>query len=90
MTQPYDNTNVHSGDSILEDVYVYGKFNYDFSGDSPTFDNVHIKNNLFVGGLSTHVGVATFLDDVFIDGDLFVGGKFEIEYLDVTLAFVNC
>ena len=82
--QPYGSNNVNDGDSIFEDVYVYGKFNYDFSGDSPTFDNVHIKNNLFVGGLSTHVGVATFLDDVFIDGDLFVGGKFEIEYLDVT------
>ena len=53
MTQPYDNTNVHSGDSILEDVYVYGKFNYDFSGDSPIFDNVYIKNNLYVGGIST-------------------------------------
>jgi len=84
MTQPYGSNNVNDGDSIFEDVYVYGKFNYDFTGDSPTFDNVHIKNNLFVGGLSTHVGVATFLDDVFIDGDLFVGGRFEIEYLDVT------
>ena len=82
--QPYGSNNVNDGDSIFEDVFVYGKFNYDFSGDSPTFDNVHIKNNLFVGGLSTHVGVATFLDDVFIDGDLFVGGRFEIEYLDVT------
>ena len=84
MTQPYDNSNVHTGDSILEDVFVYGQFNYDFSGDSPTFNNVHIKNDLFVGGLSTHVGVATFQDDVFIDGDLFVGGNFKIEYLDVT------
>ena len=84
MAQPYDNTNVHSGDSILEDVYVYGKFNYDFSGDSPTFDNVHINNDLFVGGISTFVGVATFKDDVWIDKDLYVGGKLQIEYLDVT------
>ena len=64
MTQPYDNTNVNSGDSIFQDVYVYGKFNYDFSGDSPSFDNVHIKNNLFVGGISTFVGVATFKDSL--------------------------
>ena len=83
MTQPYGSNNVNDGDSIFEDVYVYGKFNYDFSGDSPTFDNVYIKNNLYVGGLSTHVGVATFKDDVFIDGDLSVLGEFDIEYLNV-------
>jgi len=81
--QPYGSNNVNDGDSIFEDVFVYGKFNYDFSGDSPIFDNVYIKNNLYVGGLSTHVGVATFQDDVFIDGDLSVLGKFDIEYLNV-------
>ena len=83
MTQPYGSNNVNDGDSIFEDVYVYGKFNYDFSGDSPIFDDVYIKNNLYVGGLSTHVGVATFKDDVFIDGDLYVGGKFDVDYLTV-------
>ena len=87
MTQPYDSTNVNSGDSIFEDVFVYGKFNYDFSGDSPIFDNVYIKNNLYVGGLSTHVGVATFKDDVFIDGDLSVLGEFNVDYLTVFQRF---
>jgi hypothetical protein len=87
MTQPYDNTNVNSGDSIFQDVFVYGKFNYDFSGDSPIFDNVYIKNNLYVGGLSTHVGVATFKDDVFIDGDLSVLGEFNVDYLTVFQRF---
>ena len=87
MTQPYDNTNVNSGDSIFQDVYVYGKFNYDFSGDSPIFDDVYIKNNLYVGGLSTHVGVATFKDDVFIDGDLSVLGEFNVDYLTVFQRF---
>ena len=84
MAQPYGINNVNDGDSIFEDVYVYGKFEYDFSGDSPTFDNVHINNDLFVGGISTFVGVATFKDDVWIDEDLYVGGKLQIEYLDVT------
>ena len=78
MTFPYNTNNVHDSDSIFEDVFVYGKFNYDFTGDS-----LDVKD-LFVSGLSTFVGVATFKDDVFIDGDLFVGGKFGIEYLDVT------
>ena len=81
--QPYGSNNVNDGDSIFEDVYVYGKFNYDFSGDSPIFDDVYIKNNLYVGGLSTHVGVATFKDDVFIDGDLSVLGEFSVDYLTV-------
>ena len=87
MTQPYDNTNVHSGDSILEDVYVYGKFNYDFSGDSPIFDNVYIKNNLYVGGISTFVGITTFKDDVFIDGDLSITGLLDINFLTVNKRF---
>ena len=87
MTQPYGSNNVNDGDSIFEDVYVYGKFNYDFSGDSPIFDNVYIKNNLYVGGLSTHVGVATFKDDVFIDGDLSVLGEFNVDYLTVFQRF---
>ena len=77
MTFPYGTGNVHDSDSIFEDVFVYGKFNYDFSGDG-----LSIKD-LFVSGLSTFVGVATFKDDVFIDGDLSVGGDFDIEYLNV-------
>ena len=77
MTFPYNTNNVHDSDSIFEDVFVYGKFNYDFTSDS-----LDIKD-LFVSGLSTFVGVATFKDDVFIDGDLSVGGEFDIEYLNV-------
>ena len=77
MTFPYSTGNVHDSDSIFEDVFVYGKFNYDFTGDS-----LDVKD-LFVSGLSTFVGVATFRDDVFIDGDLSVGGDFDIEYLNV-------
>ena len=77
MTFPYNTNNVHDSDSIFEDVFVYGKFNYDFTGDS-----LDVKD-LFVSGLSTFIGVATFKDDVFIDGDLSVGGEFDIEYLNV-------
>ena len=70
MTQPYDTTNVNDGDSIFEDAYVYGKLYYNFDEDDITFRNVHIRENLFVGGISTFVGVATFKDDIFVDGRL--------------------
>ena len=80
MTQSYDNQNAWSGDSIFEDVYVYGKFNYDFSGDNLTFKNVHIKENLFVGGISTFVGQANFLTTVFIE-------ELDVNFLDVKYRF---
>ena len=51
MTQPYDTTNVNDGDSIFEDAYIYGKLYYNFDLDDVTFRNVHIKENLFVGGI---------------------------------------
>jgi len=70
MTQPYDTTNVNDGDSIFEDAYIYGKLYYNFDLDDVTFRNIHIKENLFVGGISTFVGVATFKDDIFVDGRL--------------------
>ena len=70
MTFPYSTGNVHDSDSIFEDVFVYGKFNYKFDDDNLTFKNVHIKENLFVGGISTFIGTSLFKDDVFIEGRL--------------------
>ena len=62
-----DNRNTNTSDSIFNDVYIYGKLYYDFDLDDVTFRNVEIKENLFVGGISTFVGIATFKDEVFID-----------------------
>ena len=35
----YGNQNTWSGDSIFEDVYIYGKLNYDFRGDADFRDS---------------------------------------------------
>ena len=75
MTFPYSTNNVHDSDSIFEDVYIYGKFNYDFSGDNLEFEN------LFVSGVSTFIGTALFDDDVFINGRL------NLDYLTVRQDF---
>ena len=61
MTFPYSTNNVHDSDSIFEDVYVYGKFNYDFKGD-----NLNVKD-LFVSGVSTFIGTALFKDEIFLE-----------------------
>ena len=81
MTFPYGTGNVHDSDSIFEDVFVYGKFNYKFDDDNLTFKNVHITENLFVGGISTFIGTALFKDDVFIEG------KLDIDFLTVRKDF---
>ena len=76
-----DNSNVNSTDSIFNDVYIYGRLYYDFDLDDVTFRNVEIKENLLVGGISTFVGIATFKDDVFIDGRL------DLDFLTVSTDF---
>ena len=68
MTQNYGNQNAHDGDSIFEDVYIYGKLNYDFGGDS-AFRDLEV-DTLKVLKNSDFLGVATFRDDVFIEGTL--------------------
>ncbi len=75
MTQSYGNQNTHSGDSIFEDVYIYGKLYYDFQGDA-SFRDLEV-DTLKVLGNSWFGGIATFKDDVFIEGEL------DTEYLTV-------
>ena len=75
MTQSYGNQNTHSGDSIFEDVYIYGNLYYDFEGDA-SFRDLEV-DTLKVLGNSWFGGIATFKDDVFIEGEL------DTEYLTV-------
>ncbi len=64
------NQNTHSGDSIFEDVYVYGQLHYDFTGDDLSLpDNITVRN-LTVLENSWFGGISTFKDDVFIEGKL--------------------
>ena len=66
--QPYGNQNTHSGDSIFENVYIYGDLNYDWKGDA-NFRNLEV-DTLTVLSNSWFGGIATFMDDVFIEGEL--------------------
>jgi len=50
-----------TGDSGFENVYVYGKFNYDFSGE-----NLNVKS-LNVSGISSFTSDVTFTGDITLD-----------------------
>jgi len=50
-----------TGDSGFENVYVYGKFNYDFSGE-----NLNVKS-LNVTGISSFTSDVTFTGDITLD-----------------------
>ena len=81
MTQNYGNQNTHSGDSIFEDVYIYGKLNYDFRGDAD-FRDLEV-DSLKVLGNSWFGGIATFKDNVFIEKELFTEYLTVVQRLDV-------
>ena len=51
-----------NGDSVFENVYIYGDLIYDF-------ESLQVKD-LTVDRYSWHGGIATFKDDVFIEGTL--------------------
>jgi len=68
-----------SGNSVFENVYIYGDLFYEF--DTHTFENITIENDLSVGGTSFFRGEATFADDVNIYGEL------SVDYLTVPKRF---
>ena len=77
------NQNSHTGDSVFENVYIYGKFNYDFTGaDISLPDNITVKN-LTVLEYSWFGGIATFKDDVYIEAKLDVFELLVRDRLDV-------
>ena len=67
------------GNSVFENVYIYGELEYEFKDHS--FSSIEIDNDLSVGGTSFYKGEATFGDDVTIYGDL------SIDYLTVPKRF---
>tara|TARA_B100000927_G_scaffold58835_1_gene45678 strand:- start:2075 stop:4843 length:2769 start_codon:yes stop_codon:yes gene_type:complete len=70
--QVFNNKSTFTKDvEFLKDVYIYGKLYYDFSGDDVSFNSVNTKN-LYVSGISTFIGDATFLSlDVGVGGTVF-------------------
>ena len=85
MTQNYGNQNAHDGDSIFENVFIYGKLHYDFDGDTGIFKNLEV-DTLKVLKNSEFIGVATFRDDVFIEGKLDTEFALVRQRLDVGVA----
>ena len=74
MTQ-LSNQNTWAGQSIFEDVYIYGTLHYDFKGDA-AFRNLEL-DTLKVLGNSEFLGLTTFYGDVDIKANL------NTEYLTV-------
>jgi len=79
------NQNTHSGDSVFNDVYIYGNLDYDFTGDTLDLDEVR-TNYLTVYRNSWFGGIVTFTDDVFIEGDLDLRYLLVRDRLDVGVA----
>ena len=55
------NQNINTGDSVFNDVYIYGKLDYDFSGDNIATNDLDVLGNLTVSGIST------FKNDVYFE-----------------------
>ena len=55
------NQNINTGDSVFNDVYIYGKLDYDFSGDNIATNDLDVLGNLTVSG------IATFKNDVYFE-----------------------
>jgi len=57
------------GTTLIQDLYIYGSFNYDITGDGSkwTFQDVDIQGNLEVSGISSFFGPVNFYDSVNFD-----------------------
>ena len=71
------------GDSGIENLYVYGKFNYDFKGDDITVKSINVReNSIFTGDISLDeitcrnanvTGIATVGTGLYLNGKLHDG-----------------
>ena len=61
-----DNSNTVNGQSVFENVFIYGKLEYDFSETSVSFKDLNVPGWISVGS------TATFSSDVTISSDLTV------------------
>ena len=76
-------SNFESGDSSFQDLYVYGKLNYNFNNDDITFKSINVSENAtFTGDISLDeitcrnanvTGVATVTSALYINGKLHDG-----------------
>ena len=78
-----DLSNFETGDSSFQDLYVYGKLNYNFNNDDITFKSINVSENAtFTGDISLDeitcrnanvTGVATVTSALYINGKLHDG-----------------
>ena len=78
-----DLSNFETGDSAFQDLYVYGKLNYNFNNDDITFKSINVNENAtFTGDISLDeitcrnanvTGIATVGTGLYLNGKLYDG-----------------
>ncbi len=76
-------SNFETGDSSFQDLYVYGKLNYNFNNDDITFKSINVNENAtFTGDISLDeitcrnanvTGIATVGTGLYLNGKLYDG-----------------
>ena len=77
MSLPLDQQRTQSGNSVFENVYIYGKLDYDFTKYPLNLGDLNVAGN------SVFSGISTFTDDINIIGNLFVDNLTINNRLDV-------
>ena len=66
-----------TGDSGIENLYVYGKFNYNFENDDLTFGNATFTGDINLDEITCRnanvTGIATVGTSLYVQGKLFDG-----------------
>ena len=83
MERPSDSINSGGIDNSFENLYVYGKLNYDFNNDDITINSINVNSNAtFTGDINLDeitcrnanvTGVATVTSALYVQGKLFDG-----------------
>ena len=83
MERPSDSINIGGSDNSFENLYVYGKLNYDFKNDEVTIQKLNVNGNAtFTGDIDLDeitcrnvnvTGVATVTSSLYVNGKLHDG-----------------
>ena len=77
MERPSDSINTGGADNSFENVYIYGKLNYDFDKDDITFGNATFTGDINLDEITCRnanvTGIATVGTSLYVQGKLFDG-----------------
>ena len=77
MERPSDSINTGGSDSSFENLYIYGKLNYDFDKDDITFGNATFTGDINLDEITCRnanvTGVATVTSALYVNGKLHDG-----------------